>query len=98
MGKIRILAMVFSGCLLITGAGWSLQIYQGYRKGRTEYQELADVFTSGSEIKSGYFGKPSSDRGRGKKLLLREAGESCRQMRLKGFLSSGLSYWRKTAM
>lgn len=65
MGKIRILAMAFSGCLLITGAGWSLQIYQGYRKGRTEYQELADAFTSGSEIKSGYFGKSSSDRGRG---------------------------------
>ena len=46
MSKARILIAVFSGMLLLTGGLWCFQVYQGYRKGRVGYQELADAFTS----------------------------------------------------
>ena len=41
----RILIAVLSAMLLITGAAWCLLVYQGYQKGRVEYQDLADAFT-----------------------------------------------------
>ncbi len=42
----RILIAVLSAMLLITGAAWCLLVYQGYRKGRVGYLDLADAFTS----------------------------------------------------
>ena len=49
MSKARVLIAVFSGVLLLTGGVWCFQVYQGYRKGRVGYQDLADAFTSRRE-------------------------------------------------
>ena len=46
MSKGRVLIAVFSGILFLTGGMWCFQVYQGYRKGRVGYQELANAFTS----------------------------------------------------
>lgn len=49
MSKARVLIAVFSGVLLLTGGVWCFQVYQGYRKGRVGYQDLADAFTGRRE-------------------------------------------------
>ena len=53
MSKARVLIAVFSGVLLLTGGVWCFQVYQGYRKGRVGYQDLADAFTSRRESGAG---------------------------------------------
>ena len=46
MNKARTVITVLSVTLLLTGGVWCFQVYQGYRKGRVGYQDLADTFTS----------------------------------------------------
>lgn len=62
MKTLRIMVGILSGILLFIGTAWILQVYQGYRKGRMEYQELADHFTSGREHFSDHSDDYNPDR------------------------------------